>query len=419
MALNRLNREIEDAARDGNCAFNAFALALCDEYTLYLIERSLQSKHQNPDVCFHQFILAVAEVFNIPANWKEVKQELLQCRKTNKVGLQKKLAPVLRNLCIDLAEDPARYVYHQNLLYSHFLEAFSQYRNRSEDDLFARHQFIKHKFYEVIHSTDSEIQQDKTIDQWWWKEGYQQFLKAMRSSGVWAGDLELTRLAEYFNVVLHIFYEEEDYGIHGNYGYLPLLDQEVFKDCVDDIYFCLYSRGVIERETTEINQVLSHPFKLTNYNQLSMRLSRIRDYPIVLSFIEANDNLKGLAVPDGWSLACLNELIHRNVIGRGRDGKSYVFLQQAGPALSEINEVPCYAQVMKLCQAHFQQHACLVLRKIDECNGHWQNTQLKLTENEKFYQRVAVVMHDNPATQFFLQQPLLRRSAENPVKRHT
>lgn len=421
MALNRLNREIEDAERDGNCAFNAFVLALCDDYVLYLIERSLYGKQQSPDEYLHQFIQAVAKAYQLEPRWQVVKQRLIDLKKNNKRDLQKTLAPIMRQLCMDIAEDPERYLYYQHILYNYFLGAFDYYSKGQHDDIFSRHAFIINKFYEVLHATDDETQRYKMLDQWWWKEGYQTFLQAMRRDGVWAGDLELARLGEYFNVILHIIYNDEDYGLHGNYGNLPLLQQDIFKNDVDDIYLCLYGRGIINRELVEVNRVLSHPFSVTSQNQLDSRLARIPEYHIVLAFVEENfSTLKGLSVPSTWPQKCLNELIQRNVIVRGQDGKSYIFSQDAGTALLEIDEVPCYQQVLKLCREHYQEHACLVLRKTDEYGGHWQNTKLILDASERFHQRVTLAMQGNAAPHLFWQQPIfLRRSNEDLIKKLT
>ena len=99
MALTRSKKKTLDGGHslgDGNCAFNAFALAFCRPDILDKVE-----SQQEPGIAFKNFIEKVAEAFNIENNWQSVKQRLLELDKTT---LQRKLAPILRKLAIEQAK---------------------------------------------------------------------------------------------------------------------------------------------------------------------------------------------------------------------------------------------------------------------------------------------------------------------------
>lgn len=420
MALSRLNRKREDTEGDGNCAFNAFALAICNEYIMVQIENAVRAMGANVNDYLQDFIGAVSKVLRVENDWQSIKAELLKLRKTDKEKLQKILAAILRGISVDIAlnKDPYRYLIHQERLYAPFLSAFENHRKSGQfDDVFSRHAFIIEKFDEVLASTSNTLQQDKAIDQWWWKEGYVRFYEQMRHDGVWAGDVDLQRLANYFQVTLTIIRDDEDMGTHGNFGYLPFLQEVVVQKNLSDIYYCLYSRGVIARHQHIENETVSHEFNIAEWRLVAQRLMKVPDYQRVLAFINAHsENLKKQRVPDDWSKKCIYELIQRNVIGRGADGKSQVFSLNYAEALLEIDEIPNLAEVMNACRKHHRERACIVLYNVS--GKHWENTLETLTQDELAQRSMSCIFNKNPPslTSWVLQR---RGSDEHVVRRLT
>src|SRR5689334_5053960 len=86
---------------DGNCAFNAFVLALCEPSMLDQIEKKHQDNGWDIDNELKEFIAqASAALGLLPEgdnfNWAELKAELLRLGQLDLRELQLKLAPVLR-----------------------------------------------------------------------------------------------------------------------------------------------------------------------------------------------------------------------------------------------------------------------------------------------------------------------------------
>lgn len=398
MALARLNRKREETEGKGNCAFNAFALAITDEFVLLQIEQTLRLLRLDINQYFIVFLNAVSLKLGIAANWHTVKAALLDLRTKDKIELQNTLAPVLRRISMDIAlnPDPSSYLLHQDRIYQPFLSAFENYRqSREKDEFFARHSFIIKKFDEVIACSASMIQQDKMIDQWWWKEGYNKFYEMMRNDGMWAGDVDLQRLADYFQVVLTILRDDEEMGTHGDYGYLPLLEDECVQKNLNDIYYCLFSRNIITRNQRKENDIILHPFNMDDIKKIIQRLMKVPSYEHVLTFIEAHyDNLKKQLVPASWSKHCIQELIQRNVVGRGADGKSCVFLLDSGSALLEIDEIANYKEVAAACRMHHRARASIVL--FNDHSVHWENTQAIMSKDEVWQRRITYAFGNAP-----------------------
>ena len=163
MALARYEREKETTIGQGNCAFNAFALALCDPAVFSQIERSLQSANENADGRFSQFIYSASETLRVDASWAAVKKELLRLHEADKHQLQNKIAPILRQLSIDIAVYSPDAVFLKSQTVVQLVSAYSDYqRNKlgkqvtSPDDIFSRHSYITDKFYEVYYGKEKD-----------------------------------------------------------------------------------------------------------------------------------------------------------------------------------------------------------------------------------------------------------------------
>lgn len=139
----------ESAIGDGNCAFNAFILGLCQRDTLDRIEKIMQSEKKEIDEALSKFIEQASESLGVlPANFITLKKELLRLRDTDPRKLQKALAPIMRNLACDLLEEPP---YGPKSLEQSLLSAYDGFINPGavgvvRDDVFSVHQFIKNKF---------------------------------------------------------------------------------------------------------------------------------------------------------------------------------------------------------------------------------------------------------------------------------
>lgn len=380
MALARLKRKIEHTEGEGNCAFHAFALALCNRQVFSQIERSVYAAHTEPDVRFAGFIKRVAGKLNVNPRWRSVTRALLALREEDSRELQFILAPILRELSINIARDPADSAYHTLQTVEPMMGAFDAYcRNKSDDDIFIKHNFIKMKFDEVSRTEMDEVMREKMLNQWWWSEGYDQFLVEMGKDGQWAGDLELARLARYFNVVVDgVKLEqgvENPVPIYGNYGYFPYLHgamgSKVTKNQIADVMKCLYDRDILNREDSNNKGVA---FNVSSLFLLKDRLGKVHAYDEIIEFLMHQENLKGQPLPKEWTsnLMIIAQLSQRNVIGRAKDGVSYIFSVDVGEAMLRIGEVPCYDVVKQICLESYEEHARLVL--YNDRAYHWANT---------------------------------------------
>lgn len=383
MALARYEREKESTIGQGNCAFNAFTLALCDPAVFSQIERALQSANENVNERFSQFIHSASEILRIDANWAAVRKELLRLREVDKQKLQHKIAPILRQLSIDIAVNSPDAVFLKSQTVVQLVSAYGDYqRNKlgkqvtSIDDIFSRHSFITDKFYEVYYGKEKDkLQRKKIIENWWWNEGYDQFLVEMSKDGVWAGDMELARLAKYFNVVLEVIPDEGFlYNIYGDYGYFPFLDDDIGrmipKNDRKDVMDVLRSRMVIEQGHEHVH-VAGVNFSMSNLWNIIKRLEKIPNCKQVTEFISQHPQLKEVPVPQQWSRQCLDELIQRNVISRHKNGKDYKFAINADDAMLRINEIQHCRAVSDICRKYFKALPTLVLHKSSD---HWSNT---------------------------------------------
>src|SRR3990167_9699716 len=91
---------------DGNCAFNAFALALTHEAVMKQL------------VLDKNFIQAVAVKLGVEANSEEVKQALIAKRLQDAKGVQLLLAPLLRQLVFQLSANNLQHAEQLAVLYA-------------------------------------------------------------------------------------------------------------------------------------------------------------------------------------------------------------------------------------------------------------------------------------------------------------
>ncbi len=375
--------EVEETLQDGNCAFSAFALALCKPDVFAKIEGISRSRHSTPDKTWHRFIKLAAAAFNVAEDWRSVKLAMLAWRKQDKAEFQKKAARVLRTLSHDLALtstiDEYSYYYRKttNELEFAYL-AYTPNDGATEDDIFCRHSFIKTKFDEFKlqgSSTDA-------IFIWWLSQGYELFLDAMNKNAEYAGDLELARLARYFEVSL---LRLNGPPLYRNFGYFPNIKSSLFASIditvKEQIMYALIDRGIVDNDSSE--PARGNKFDLPSLSLIYSRLGKMKDYDLVATYINAlTANLKGTAVPRAWPESCVSELLHRNVIGRAPKSEGLFFYKEAENALRAIDEVPQLAWVKSLCLSYYESHPELTLKhKLIQSEGrsvgHWDNVNVR------------------------------------------
>jgi len=410
MALARYGRDKEVTLGKGDCAFNAFVLALSNHSVLNQIERAIADEKDNIDELFQDFVVPASVALNVNPDWKSVKSELLRLHDADKEGLQNKIAPVMRKLSIDIAMYSPDAVFLKSKTVAPLVSAYGDYQRSKQgkeahhlDDIFSRHTFITNKFYEVYYLRNKDkTQRKKIIENWWWNEGYDQFLAEMKKGGVWAGDIELARLAKYFNVVLDVIPDAGFlYNIHGNYGYFPYLNDSIagkipYHDRASVIEN-LKSRFIVAQDHEGV-----HPegvnFVVPNLSVILNRLIKVPNHEAVMIFILKQQPLKGVIVPDTWSKACKDELIQRNVIGRGKNGNEYVFLVNGDDAMMRIDKIDYHKEIGDICRKYFQALPTLILHKSPD---HWSNTLRVITPEEREMQlKLATQLSANKSSLF-------------------
>ncbi len=394
MALARLSREIEHTEKDHECTFNAFALGLCQRKMLMQIERAMLAMNMPPDQRFAGFIRRVSKLLDIECSWSAVKANLIALRNQDKIRLQNVMAPILREMSIKLARKHADKDYHKSQTIIYLMSSFNDYRREynhkkqvtKNEDVFSRHPFIVQKFREVCLTGLDKIKQLKIIDNWWFEQGYDIFLNEMSKPRCWAGDIELARLARYFGIVLDVVRGDFVFNIFGDFGNFPHLHDHIAPNIPEkykgEIIDCLYDRDIIKRDYHAAMSSEGVDFSVPDFFTISKRLAAIPMYKEVNDFV--NDhcmNLKGIAVPPNWSLACKLQLIQRNVIGRKFRSNEYFFDVDAGQAIMRIEPIRCYQEVIEICRAHYRIRPYMVLH--NHSGPHWENTLEKLSAEEE------------------------------------
>lgn len=380
---NARTEEIEESLQDGNCAFNSFALALCTKELLAKIEHFIYSRGTYPDHVWHHFIKLAAAALNVTENWLSVKLAMLEWREKDKAEFQKKLAKVFRMLAHDLAKTHIvnEYLYYYNKTIAVFQAAFLDYipnDKGSKDDIFCRHEFIEEKFKEFKRN-DVPL---NAVMLWWMNNGYEKFLDAMSKNAEHAGDLELARLARYFNLSL---LRLDGPSIYRNFGYFPDISTDKFSE-IDapvraQIMVALVNRGIVDKFSSEPG--CGFKFNLATRSEMALRLQRIKHFDLVNGYIRAQTtDINGTAVPKDWPEECVAELVQRNVIGRLTSNSDYTFSRDTEKALRTIEAIPQQAWVKSLCFKHLETHPEVMLKHkffiVDgEKIGHWDNVIIK------------------------------------------
>ncbi|OGV26247.1 MAG: hypothetical protein A3F18_06045 [Legionellales bacterium RIFCSPHIGHO2_12_FULL_37_14] len=337
------------AIGDGNCAFNAFILGLCEEDTLNNIEKVMQSEGKDADAHLQTFIELASEVLGVkPPNFATLKGELIRLREEVPEQLQVQLAPIMRQIACDqlMQDEECKQSTKAALTSAFWVDALPGAPRVDRDDIFNRHQFIKNKFAKIKSATPPPRQLEredrntyldredvkqwqeariKELNIWWEEEGYGQFINGMRNHAVYAGDLELAQLGQYFRVNLELSSPVlEPRDLYRDNGKVPV---GLVSNHSEDTRFELYNRGVVDHIVGDHQQFLS--LRLANEG-LTRRLDCVPDYNKVSAHIKNHQGeLRDTEVPKGLSEECLAELKQRGVISLKTDpntsARYYIF----------------------------------------------------------------------------------------------
>lgn len=232
----------ETVLGDGNCAYNAFIVALTRPQIFEQIKDELEEHFIIDAACF--FHKDGYRFIDDPKILREQVIKTIQAlRDENPKKLQQLLAPLFRNIAIQIASTNKKY---QKMIEELFLSTIDIYGRTKDlnEDIFKYHYHILNKIYKVcvgkqneakeqailfLHhyspwakptlremiyeacKLKSEEEMDKIKEELlnWWRvgdvddvAGQQLFIMMMNQPGVWSGDLELAILAAYFRVNL-------------------------------------------------------------------------------------------------------------------------------------------------------------------------------------------------------------------------
>lgn len=384
----------EETEGDGNCAFNAFILGLSRQSVIDRLDAGFLHSGEDPNISMRDFINKTAKMLNISSSWATVKATLAKLRIENKILLQKQLAPVLRQLAVNLEEGDYAFVERtmEPLLsaYSDFYKEHLGKEKKSchvEDDIFKRHLFIQQKFKELVNAHQEPEAATAELKSWWKSQhteqpGYRQFLQEMKKDGVWAGDLELFQLARYFHINLDVLREDFIHRIYMNSGKVPrhYFDPDQIKQ--------LITRQIINPPQPGDEDLYFLPMTEADVQQ---RLKAIAEFDEVAWFVLENHCLKGMPVPVEWQ-SCLNQLSLRNIIHK--ENGQYKFVVNQDEALERIAEIAIYEKVLQTWRAfHYEAPTVMLL---NPSATHWSNAlpknDLSLYQGEPYFKYVCAAL---------------------------
>jgi hypothetical protein len=430
---------IVDALPDGDCAYNAFALALCEQAVLKKLTADCISPN-TPDVLYAKFIKKVSDSKEFKdkvrdsksVNWAVITSFLAKLRESDKKGLQQFLAPLLRELSIDLIkpdnkEAPYLAREHKNQTYPRLRDEFSNFLNckatgrptslANIGDMFFTHTFIKEKFDELFDEKPilTNVEKEKKLLNWWKDTGHSLFLTTMKqpsrgNTERYAGDLELGVLAEYFQLNCGIIKQGKPSSSMGyGYGLIPI--KKDLKDGYDLLTKQLkledekkvspYSyadhlsaRGIIIKhklddptKTKPFYEVdkpkKEHHYELTDLdrNAVEKRLKEIPDrdkaFLKMHSLASSTDAtisvipIAGLILDTtGLSQECMDQLMARGIIVRRAD--NYCMSVGLNTAMERMGGITIDAALTAFLNEWEKQYKSPVKINLYQTGGHWQ-----------------------------------------------
>lgn len=392
----------ERALGDGNCAFNAFVLGLSQSSVIHGIEKNLAAQNKNPDAVFAAFVQAAANSLHIAATWDALKAELLKrpIDEPQKDAFQQRLAPLFRNLSIDLlqADNSNRdnSIEALNIEYQNFVYKALGVKGREQGDFCRAHPLVQKKFADLFAAAKSnllakfnvaEYEQAKAsndakiageledilkkninisvLDAWWIAEGYDQFCEEMRKPGMHGGDFELEALAKYFEITLIVRGSNDCESMrHSAHGTLIVANNAIAR--------ALSDRGIARIKGEQAASVTVELFALDK-EEMTSRLNQISHYADVMNYLVNKHPVRGdeISIND-FSLDCLEQLKLRGVLS-ARNNK-YYFAVDATIAESRINKIDTADDIMVEWSKNYRDAPTIMLS--NPHGKHWNNVPL-------------------------------------------
>lgn len=258
------------AEGDGNCAFNSFVLGLRRLVLEFGLKEPANAKK------FIDIFNKIMEENHITnekketvkiTSWTDFKKYLSNIDNTD-VGLkklQKELAPVMREFSSQQVAPPGGSAPEGFTGKNHkpgsliaLTAAFRNYKINPMNigiDIFDFNRPIQKKYlsflqpeFEKFKKLSPDAVAEQALAQWWEQKdgGYEKFIKVMRTDTVWAGDLELAPLAEYFGINLSVATPgaSQQFRMYSNYGQLNTAELKLSEAITRE----LKDRGVIDRD---------------------------------------------------------------------------------------------------------------------------------------------------------------------------
>lgn len=371
----------EDTVGDGNCAYNAFILGLCNEDVFNQIEANLVEDKLTAEEAFPVFIEKAALALGVAETWAAVRGEALRLRQQDSIALQKKLAPVMRELSVDLlAEETGkeyiqRALYRKNAAYKQYKQekkhkpnlphqenpftpelqrqlvaAFDKFPKDSREDIFKRHPFIVAKFKELKDDAVASAK-DKVrhLKKWWMDSGFKGFQSEMKKNGNFAGDIELKQVVNYFRyikwqVIAPRFDAKRPVVLHAMKRELLIPNLTYAK--AQELAARAVSMGVGMEKDFDAHKPLS--LLPVTKNQMVANLSAVPNHAEVKAYLEVNKPKNGTPIPSEWKKipACEEQLELRGVIHRGKFNADCSVPATLKVMLQRIDEIPAKDEIL-------------------------------------------------------------------------
>ena len=311
---------LEPTIGDGNCAFNAFALALARPSVL-----GDPNFTDLPDDHFFVTAASTALELNTPHSWAQLKKYLAaDVSRDFRKNLQKKLSPILREMAIENFNFPEQksvhLVHSLNYLKGEY-DRYQEQRTRLQvddadvntspiGDTYISHTFIRQKFAELFQANLNEATLNQAISSWWETAGQDTFLKNLAEPARsatdhdrWAGPTELAPLGVIFGVNLEITAQTASnpytMNIHAANGKLSTVMSK-------EVAAALDHRNIIDDQT-------DRNWNVSSEAELMTRLDAVPGFDGILADVKKLQYHK--PIPDAWSQDCVDELLARKLIG--------------------------------------------------------------------------------------------------------
>lgn len=407
----------EKASADGNCAYNAAALALSETEMLDAIEANLS----NPNAKLTEFIKLAAEALKVPPTWQTIKTSLIRLKQEKRFKqLEKALAPVLRKLSGMLITQQESKPYKEGRKQA-LLADFDNYISNAlfktkiaRDDIYnlapisekydalaeefkfenlekytalksrkRRNPKEEREFQRLDHEFELAIKAlQESLGTWWDKGGFQKFLTLMQEDGTWSGDLELVPLFQYFGVDFQVKaarFGDHPVEIYSARGVLLPTESKLDVPCIQEII----GRKIVEgpgKNAVEIRQGnLALKWPRISELELQQTLAAVPQIELVREALDEEPE-KYSRVPDEL---CENETLIQQLQRRGVVTRrsthwefacDYTQKTQRDAALQRIAACPQSDVILSQWRETYRQAPTVTLE--NAFGSHWNHVKL-------------------------------------------